>query len=112
MKNVPNASYMSQRAGAELLKNGNGYFVHRDGVLLGIGMAAGKKIDWVASVHPGAGAEVVRALCNALSDASVVLEVASANRKAIDLYESLGFVATEELSRWYCIYEKLSRKNA
>ena len=97
--NVPNGSWMTTGQAQELLKDG--YFIHRDGKLLGIGKASGDKIQWVAACYPGAGAEVVRALCHALTAQTITLEVASANEKAIQLYEKLGFVASKELSKWY-----------
>ena len=104
MKNVDNASYMSDNAARELLKRGDGYFVHRDGLLLGIGIASDDRIACVASVVPGGGREVVSALKNALISDRVVLEVASTNQKAIQLYDSLGFIKTAEVSRWYKIF--------
>lgn len=97
--NVPNGSWMTIGQAQELLKDG--YFIHRDGKVLGIGKASGDKIHWVASCCPGAGAEVVRALCHALTAETITLEVASANEKAIRLYEKLGFIITKELSKWY-----------
>ena len=100
---ISNGAWMDRQASEKLLRDGNGYFIHRDGTLLGIAMAAGEKIDWVASVQPGAGTDVVRALCNVLSGETVALEVASTNRKAIDLYESLGFAVVQEICRWYCV---------
>ena len=110
MKGVDNASYMSEKAASELLCQGNGYFIHRDGELLGIGIASGDRIDCVASVRPGGGREVVSALTHGLCNERVILEVASTNQKAIRLYESLGFMKTAEVSRWHKIFE-LSRKN-
>lgn len=110
MKNVPNASYMSQRAGAELLKNGNGYFVHRDGELYGIGVASEGTIHCVASVIPGKGREVVLALLHALTAETVDLEVASENPRAIRLYESMGFIKVSEVSRWYKIFGDVKEK--
>ena len=104
MKNVDNASYMSESAAAELLKRGDGYFVHRDGELLGIGIAGNDRIDCVASVAPGGGREVVSALTHGLLEDRVILEVASTNWKAIRLYESMGFMQTAEISRWYKIF--------
>lgn len=104
MKNVDNAAHMSESTGEELLKRGDGYFVHRDGELLGIGIASGNKIDCVASVKPGSGREVVSALTHALMCDCVTLEVASTNSKAIRLYESLGFIKTAELTKWYKIF--------
>lgn len=99
VRNVPNGAWMTVENAKELLKDG--YFVHRDGKLLGIGKASGDKIHWVAACCPGAGEDVVRGLCHALTGDTVTLEVASANEKAIRLYERLGFICTKELSKWY-----------
>lgn len=104
MKGVDNAAYMSDNSAAELLKRGDGYFVHIDGELLGIGIASGERIDCVASVQPGCGREVVSALAHSLVCDRVVLEVASTNTKAIKLYEAMGFIKTVELSQWYQIF--------
>ena len=101
MADVPNAAYMDSRDGRELLNTGDGYFVHRDGLLLGIGKAKDDFIDTVISVEPGAGETVLRALCSALQCETVRLWVASENHRAVRLYQRLGFVKTKELSRWY-----------
>ena len=104
MMTVDNAAWMSERAMKELIADGSGYFVHRDGKLLGIGKASGDRIDAVVSSVRGMGAEVVRALAHALSSDTVTIEVAATNRRAVSLYERLGFVKTKELSRWYKIF--------
>lgn len=101
VRQIPNGAWMTQADGRKMLKEGDGYFVHRDGALLGIGRAAGDTIDWVASVHPGAGQDVVAALNHAVIADAVKLTVASVNTKAVALYESLGFVRAREISRWY-----------
>lgn len=101
MSDVANFSYMSISDGKTLLRQGNGYFVHRGDVLLGIGIASGEKIDAVIAVQPGAGEDVVLSLNHALSGDQAVLEVASTNERAIGLYERMGFVKTGEVSRWY-----------
>lgn len=103
VRNLPNAAWMAQRDGREMLTKGDGYFIHRGGELLGIGRASGDTIDWVASVKPGAGREVVCALAHALWTDTLVLTVASVNEKALALYEQLGFVRTKEISRWYVL---------
>ena len=103
MQGVLKAAYLTTFSLKKLLNEGNAYFVHRDGELLGIGVATGDRIDAVASVVPGMGAQVVRALCHALSEDAVTVEVASTNQRAIKLYEKLGFVPVAELSRWYKI---------
>lgn len=101
MADIPNAAYMDRRDGQKLLAEGDGYFVHRDGRLLGIGKAKDDFIDTVIALEPGAGQTVVQALCNALQTDMVRLWVASANTRALRLYERMGFFVTRELSRWY-----------
>lgn len=103
MENVPNSATMTIGDGQDLLKTGDGYFVHRDDVLLGIGKASCNKIDVVVSLIPGSGRDVLLALCNALADDRVTVEVASANTRAIHLYQRLGFIQTAEIARWYKI---------
>lgn len=103
VKKLPNSVWLDDTEEKNMLKSGEGYFVHRNGELLGIGRVLGDEIRFVASVHPGAGADVVRALSNAIVGETVVLEVASVNQKAIDLYSRLGFIKTAELSCWYKI---------
>ena len=101
MADIPNAAFMDSRDGKELLQKGSAYFVHKDGQLLGIGIAAGDFIDTVISVKPGAGETVLRALASILIEDTVRLMVADANARAVRLYERLGFVKVKELSRWY-----------
>ena len=101
MKPVDNASYMDTRQAKKLLQEGNGYFVHRNGELLGIGIASDDTIHAVVSVKPGAGQDVLSALTHALFSENIILEVASTNTRAIRLYERLGFIKTAELSAWY-----------
>ena len=103
IRRLPNAAWMDRRGGGEMLAKGDGYFVHRGGELLGIGRASGDVIDWVASVKPGAGRDVVCALAHALWCDTVKLTVASVNEKALALYEALGFVRTREISKWYVV---------
>lgn len=101
MADVPNAAHMDSADGRELLKTGDGYFIHRDGQLLGIGKAAGDFIDTVIAVQPGMGETVVLALASLLTEDTVKLMVAGANTKAVRLYERMGFVKVKELTRWY-----------
>ena len=101
MANVPNAAYMDSKGGKELLEAGDGYFIHKDGVLLGIGKASGDFIDTVIAVKPGMGETVVKALASILTEDTVRLLVADANERAVKLYERMGFVKVKEVSRWY-----------
>ena len=103
MKGVHNAAYMSEKAMQERLCRGGAYFVHKDGKLLGIGIAQDDRIDCVAAVTPGCGREILLALAHALVCDRILLEVASTNLRAIRLYESMGFITTAELSTWYKI---------
>lgn len=101
MATVANSAYMDSRDGKQLLESGDGYFVHRDGKLLGIGKAAGDTMDAVIAVEPGMGQTVVQALSGALQGETVRLTVADTNTRAVRLYERLGFVKTAEISRWH-----------
>lgn len=101
VKKVPNGAWMTAADGKQMLKKGDGYFIHRGDTLLGIGRASGDMIDWVASLKPGAGRDVVAALSHVVTEDTVRLTAASANGKAIQLYERLGFIKTAEISRWY-----------
>lgn len=103
VRRVPNGAWMTSADAAQMLKKGDGYFIHRGGMLLGIGRAQADTIDWVASVQPGAGREVVAALSSLLTEETVTLTAASTNEKAVRLYESLGFIKAKEISRWYRI---------
>ena len=98
---VPNGAWMTEKDAKEMLSKGEGYFIHRGEKLLGIGKLTGSCIDWVAAVEPGAGRDVVAALAHAVMEGTLTLTVASENRKAVRLYESLGFCKTREISRWY-----------
>ena len=106
MAAVSNSAYMDSRDGKELLKAGDGYFVHRSGKIIGIGKAAGDTVDAIISVEPGMGEMVLRTLAAALNCETVRLMVASTNNRAIRMYERLGFVKTAELSRWYRVLEQ------
>ena len=101
MADVPNAAYMDSADGRELLAGGDGYFIHRDGKLLGIGKASGNFIDTVISVQPGMGETVVLALAELLTEDTVELMVAGVNERAVRLYERMGFLKVKELTRWY-----------
>lgn len=84
-----------------IVESGGAYFVHRDGELLGIGWLEDTKLLAIASVKSGAGERVAHTLMSLVEGASMTLEVASTNDKAIRLYERLGFIKTAEVTRWY-----------
>ena len=84
-----------------ILQTGGAYFVHHDGELLGIGWLEDTKLLAVASVKPGAGERVMNTLMSMVEGATMTLEVASTNERAIRLYERLGFLKTGEVTRWY-----------
>lgn len=103
MTGIDNAAILSERACKRLIKDGSAYFVHREGHLLGIGVASGEQIHAVVSLVPGEGAHILGALCHALSGQMVYVEVASTNLRAIHLYEKLGFLPNGLVKRWFCV---------
>ena len=106
MAGVDNAAYMTKEDARQMLARGDGYFVHRGDSLLGIGVVSEDRLEAIASAIPGAGRDVVLALCHGIFAERVVLEVASTNEKAIRLYENLGFLKIGEVSRWYRVDQK------
>lgn len=103
MKDVPLRSYMTTEKAKKIAQKGNGYFVHRDGQLLGIGVVSGSSIDVIISTMPGMGQKVLSALCTATDCDQIYVEVATENIPAMRLYQRLGFIPVEEISRWYKI---------
>jgi len=103
MRSVDNAAYLTISDAKDLMEKKSPYFIHKDGVLLGIGMIDGEKVACVASVVKGAGREIMAALCHGIFSESVTVEVASSNEKAIRLYKDLGFIPVSVISAWYQI---------
>ena len=103
MKDIPNAAFLTNTDGLHLLEKGGGYFVHTNGMLLGIGIARLNKIEAIVSLVPGCGKTILLTLAHALTESVVELEVAKENIPAMRLYEKLGFVPVEEIARWYKI---------
>jgi len=101
MRGVDNAGTLESREEKQILDSGSAYFVHNSGRLLGIFWLEGNKLLAVAAVEKGAGETVMHTMMSLLEGEQMELEVASTNKKAIRLYEKLGFVKTEELSRWH-----------
>ena len=104
MRAIPNAATMTQREAEKHMESGDGYFVCRGDVLLGIGIVSAGKVDCVISLRPGEGETVLLALCHGQSLPKVVLEVASANQKAVALYRRMGFRISQRGEFWYCVF--------
>ena len=103
MRPVDNAATMTAFDEKRIVQSGGAYFVHANGELLGIGWLDDTELLAVAAVVPGAGKTVMNTIMSLVEGAQMTLEVASTNEKAIHLYEKLGFLKTEEISRWYKI---------
>jgi len=104
MFHVDNAAYFTIERMKQLLCDGNGYFVHRNQDLLGIGAISGDEITAVIAVKKGAGEDVLLALNHALFSDVAYIEVASSNLPAIKLYKRLGFVENQVVSQWYKVF--------
>ena len=104
MAGVPTAAYMTQAAAKKLLEEHKALFVYQGGACIGIGAAKKDTVEAVAAVVPGAGWNVLAALCNILTESTVYLDVAESNEKAFRLYERFGFEKTEKIVYWHQIY--------
>lgn len=101
MASVPTAQMLRLLDREEYGKNA--YFVHRDGVLQGIGVVSNNEISAIAACQKGAGRDVLAALCRVLPGEEITLQVAESNQKAMSLYSRCGFLKTGEGTRWYKI---------
>ena len=106
MRSVPQARTLSFTDEKELVEAGGTYFVHHEGELLGIGWLEDTHLLAIASCKAGAGERVAHTLMSLIEGANMTLEVADRNKKAIALYEKLGFVPTGIVSQWYFYNDK------
>lgn len=105
LKDVDNAATLEGSDEKRILEQGGAYFVHQNRELLGGGWLTDGKLLLIAAAVPGAGERAAHTLLSLVPDQAIELEVASTNLRAIRLYEKLGFLRTEELARWYKIFE-------
>lgn len=103
MAGVDNAGTLEKKGEQEILQSGGAYFVHRSGQLLGGGWLKEEELLLVAAVQPGAGERVMHSIMSLTPGVQLKLEVVSTNRRAIRLYEKLGFIKTKEVRRWYSV---------
>ena len=101
MRAVPQARTLSFSDEKELVEAQGTYFIHHNGELMGIGWLEDTHLLAIASCRPGAGERVAHTLMSLAEGADLTLEVADTNKKAIALYEKMGFIATGIASRWY-----------
>lgn len=101
MADVDNAGTLESRDEKRILESGGAYFVHDGGLLLGIGWLEEDQLLAIAAVQRGAGTRVMQTIMSIHPEQTITLEVASTNARAIALYERLGFMPVEEISRWY-----------
>lgn len=101
MADVDNAATLTAFDEKKIVESGGAYFVHHEGALLGIGWLDDTKLLAVASVKPGAGERVMHTLMSIVENATMTLEVAGTNERAIRLYERLGFLKVKVIEKWY-----------
>lgn len=110
MEGVDNAVCLSYYDMEEMCRQGDCYFVHEKGELLGIGKASRGRLHAIAAVRRGAGDRVLSALLSLPDMEEVTLTVASTNHRAIRLYEKAGFLVTGEETVWYAVSEDCQGK--
>lgn len=101
MAAVPNVATMTYALSERYITDKHAYFVYDRDVRIGLGVVSTGRLDALASLMPGRGADVLCALSKELSGDSVTVEVAVTNEKAMSLYQRLGFANVKEISRWY-----------
>lgn len=84
-----------------LLSQGGCHFVHRDSRLLGLGQVEDNCLSAIVSHIPGQGAAVAGALLSISQAEVTALQVADTNRRAMALYERLGFTVTGVAETWW-----------
>lgn len=103
MRSVDCAATQTAFDEKKIVSSGGAYFVHHQGELLGIGWLDGSELLAVCGAKPGAGERVMHTLMSLAEGEQMTLEVASTNKRAIRLYEKLGFIKVREKQRWYRI---------
>ena len=103
MRGIDNAATLEARDEEMLLREPGACFVHENGRCLGIGWLREDTLAALAAVQRGAGTRVMHSLMSLAEGQPLRLEVASTNKRAIRLYEKLGFAVTGEISRWYSV---------
>lgn len=101
LRNVDGSATLEQREETQILSSGGAYFVHDRGELLGLGWVMDGELKTVAALKKGAGEAVMHTLMSLMEGATMTLEVASTNERAITLYQKLGFLTTAEKTRWH-----------
>lgn len=103
MEKVPGAVWMTREDAAKARESGCLYFIYEEDLLLGIGMLRGREVLGLAAIVPGGGSKILQTLLHAIPSGAAILEVASKNEKAVNLYKSFGFTEKEIITAWYKI---------
>lgn len=104
MYSIPNASSLSILKAQQLISDASGYFVYQCGELIGIGIAKGEWVHAVVSMKRGMGETVMLALNSILHGEKIHVELIDSNLPAKSLYDRMGFLTYETVSRWYQIF--------
>ncbi len=103
MEGVDHAATLTAADEAQLLAAGT-YFVRDEQRLLGIGRIAHAQLHVLGAVVPGAGRRVLETLLSTAAGETVRLQVASTNRRALALYESVGFRCVGQQEHRYLVF--------
>lgn len=103
MADVDNASLLSYYDMDGMLRDGDCYFVHEKGSIVGIGKASCGEVKAIVSLKKGCGMGILNTLSTLLHGERESVIVASTNLRAIRMYERAGFLITGEEKIWYRI---------
>lgn len=102
-RDVPNAASYGQKDVARLLGEDTAWLVRRDGVCAAIAEISKEGLEAVAVLPQfrGLGYDLTLTVLAMVPSKTLRLKVASTNKRAVALYERLGFRKTQVLSRWW-----------
>jgi len=103
---VPNAVAYGKEELRRLLEEETAFLVRRDGRAAAVAEISKQGLEAIAVLpeYRGLGYDLALTVLQMVPSNTISLKVASTNARALALYERLGFVQTEVLSRWWKLW--------